>query len=303
MVLIGCGATAVCLNYFYNESGGRLVPHRQLNLPGEGALIIILNDMSILTATELGQSFGADDLFSGISVELAAKDRVGLVGPNGVGKTTLLLILSGLREPTTGTVQRARDLTLGYLQQEAVLAFANRHHTIYEEMLSVFAELRRQEQQLRQLEAAMANGDVSESLFDEYGQLQELYEHAGGYQYQIDIKRVLLGLGFAEAQWQTPLSHLSGGQKTRVLLGRLLLEKPDLLILDEPTNHLDAAALEWLEQTLRRWEGALVVVSHDRYFLDRIINQVWEMRRNKMRTYRGNYSAYVQQRQEAWERE
>ena len=259
--------------------------------------------MSILTAKELGQSFGANDLFSNINLEVAARDRVGLVGPNGVGKTTLLLILAGLREPTNGSVQRARDMTLGYLQQEAVLTFANRRHTIYEEMLSVFAGLREQERQLREMEAAMAAGDAPETLFDNYGRLQELYEHGGGYQYQIDIKRVLLGLGFPEEQWQMPLAHLSGGQKTRVLLGRLLLEKPDLLILDEPTNHLDMVALEWLEQTLRQWEGALLIVSHDRYFLDRIVNQVWEMRRDEMRTYRGNYSAYVRQRQEAWERE
>jgi ATP-binding cassette subfamily F protein 3 len=259
--------------------------------------------MSILTANDLGQSFGADDLFSSINLELAARDRVGLVGPNGVGKTTLLLILAGLHEPSAGIVQRARDLTLGYLQQEAVLTFANHNHTIYEEMLSVFAGLRQQESQLQEMEAAMAAGDVSETLFEEYGRLQERYEHGGGYQYQIDIKRVLLGLGFPEEQWQMPLAHLSGGQKTRVLLGRLLLEKPDLLILDEPTNHLDMVALEWLEQTLRQWEGALLIVSHDRYFLDRIVNQVWEMRHNEMRTYRGNYSAYVRQRQEAWERE
>jgi ATP-binding cassette subfamily F protein 3 len=258
--------------------------------------------MSILTANDLGQSFGADDLFSSINLELAARDRVGLVGPNGVGKTTLLLILAGLHEPSAGIVQRARDLTLGYLQQEAVLTFANHNHTIYEEMLSVFAGLRQQESQLQEMEAAMAAGDVSETLFEEYGRLQERYEHGGGYQYQIDIKRVLLGLGFPEEQWQMPLAHLSGGQKTRVLLGRLLLEKPDLLILDEPTNHLDMVALEWLEQTLRQWEGALLIVSHDRYFLDRIVNQVWEMRHNEMRTYRGNYSAYVRQRQEAWER-
>ncbi len=261
--------------------------------------------MAILTANNLGQIFGADELFSGIDVELQPKDRVGLVGPNGVGKTTLLLILAGLQEAAAGEVHRQKELTLGYLRQEAVLTFAGQDNTIYEEMLTVFSRLREQEQAMRQMEAAMAGGDASEELLEEYGRLQEQYEHAGGYQYQVDIKRVLLGLGFEQSQWETPLPYLSGGQKTRVLLGRLLLEKPDLLILDEPTNHLDVAAIEWLENILRQWAGALILVSHDRYFLDKIINRVWEMSgvSRGIKQYRGNYTAYVTQRQMAWERE
>ena len=133
--------------------------------------------------------------------------------------------------------------------------------------------------------------------------MQEQFELAGGYSYQVEIKRVLQGLGFPPQEWDTPLLHLSGGQKTRVLLGRLLLEKPDLLILDEPTNHLDIAAVEWLERTLRSWAGALIIVSHDRYFLDSVVSQVWEMNRSHLTAYRGNYSNFVRQRQEAWERE
>ncbi|MEJ2748514.1 MAG: ABC-F family ATP-binding cassette domain-containing protein, partial [Anaerolineae bacterium] len=265
--------------------------------------------MVILSATELSQSFGANDIFSGVQLQLEAKERVGLVGPNGCGKTTLLLILAGLHEPTTGSVERRDELSLGYLRQEAVLTFAgqdadgSRPTTIYEEMLTVFADLRQQEAAMRRLETVMSNGNMAEEVLGEYGRIQDQYELQGGYQYQHDIKRVLLGLGFPQEEWETPLTHLSGGQKTRLLLGRLLLEKPDLLILDEPTNHLDVAAIEWLEQTLHRWEGALIIVSHDRYFLDRIVNRVWELGPAGLKNYRGNYTAYVRQRQADWERE
>lgn len=259
--------------------------------------------MVILQANELAHSFGADDLFEDVSVMLHAKERVGLVGPNGVGKTTLLLILAGLLEPTAGTVKRDDDLTLGYLRQEALLTFAGQDNTVYEEMLSVFADLRGQEVRLRELEAKMEAGEMGEAVLDEYGRIQTLYEHGGGYDYQHDIKRVLQGLGFEQEQWDVPLAHLSGGQKTRVLLGRLLLEKPDLLILDEPTNHLDTSAIEWLEKTLRTWEGSLLIVSHDRYFLDRVVNQVWAMNQYGVRSYKGNYSTYVQQREIEWQHE
>jgi ATP-binding cassette subfamily F protein 3 len=259
--------------------------------------------MAILSAKNLAQSFGAFDLFSDVSFQLAAKDHVGLVGPNGVGKTSLLLILAGLTEPTEGVVHRARDLTLGYLRQEAVLTFAGQDNTVYEEMLTVFDEVRQMETALRQIEAMMAAGNTDQKLFDRYGRLQELYEHKGGYDYQVDIKRVLLGLGFPQEEWNTPLTHLSGGQKTRLLLGRLLLEKPDLLILDEPTNHLDVTAVEWLEQTLRQWPGALIIVSHDRYFLDKIVTHVWEMLPGRFKSFRGNYSSYVRQREEELARE
>ncbi len=267
------------------------------------ALPIIILGMIILSAADLSQSFGADDIFSGISLQLKRKERVGLVGPNGSGKTTLLLILAGLHDPTNGIVDRAVDLSLGYLQQEAALTFAGQDNTVYEEMLTVFDDLQSVEAEMRRLEGVMSGGEITEGGLAEYGRLQDQYELNGGYQYQHDIKRVLLGLGFPQDEWETPLTHLSGGQKTRLLLGRLLLEKPDLLILDEPTNHLDVAAIEWLEQTLRRWEGALIIVSHDRYFLDRIVNRVWEMRKEGLKSYRGNYTAYVRQRQADWERE
>lgn len=257
--------------------------------------------MSILTTTSISQSFGAVDLFSGIDLRLEEKERVGLVGANGCGKTTLLRILAGAQPPTSGNVTIAPHLAVGYLQQEAALTFANRAHSIYAEMLAVFNSLHEKETKMRELEAAMSMGDMT--VMEEYGRLQEAYEHGGGYQYPHDIKRVLLGLGFPEDEWQTPLSHLSGGQQTRLSLGRLLLEKPELLILDEPTNHLDTATIEWLESTLQKWSGALIVVSHDRYFLDRVINRTWAMGDGSIRTYRGNYSAYAQQRREAEARE
>ena len=262
--------------------------------------------MPILSATALHHAYGADDLFDEVSVAVEARDRVALVGPNGVGKTTLLLALAGLLEPSGGTVERADGLTLGYLRQEAALTFAGRENTVYGEMLTVFAELHRREAEMAALEAALTEA-YSPELLETYGEAQAAFEAAGGYQYHNDIKRVLQGLGFPPAEWDTPLLHLSGGQKTRVLLGRLLLEQPALLIMDEPTNHLDIAAIEWLEGTLRRWEGALILVSHDRYFLNRVVNRVWELAPEsggpaKLHAYRGNYDAYVRQRQDAWER-
>jgi ATP-binding cassette subfamily F protein 3 len=168
-------------------------------------------------------------------------------------------------------------------------------------MLAVFATLKLEESRLREMEADMAGGSISDEFLEKYGQALEKFEHAGGYDYEVRIRQVLQGLGFDEESWQLPLKHLSGGQKTRLLLARLLLEKPDLLILDEPTNHLDVEAIEWLEGTLRIWDGAILLVSHDRYFLDRVVNNIWEMGRNYLVAYRGNYSAYLNQRQELWE--
>jgi ATP-binding cassette, subfamily F, member 3 len=256
--------------------------------------------MAILTASSLSQSFGAMTVFSGVSVGIPRDGKIGLVGPNGVGKTTLLLILAGLAKSSTGSVHWARGSRLGYLPQEAAQAFAGQAHTVFDEMLSVFADLRREEASLREMEEAMAGGSDTEELFARYSQVLEQFELAGGYDYETRIKQVLEGLGFSRENWNLPLPHLSGGQKTRVLLARLLLEKPDLLILDEPTNHLDVGAIEWLEGTLKVWDGAILLVSHDRYFLNKVVNTVWEMNSSGVESYRGNYNAYVQQRQERW---
>ena len=257
--------------------------------------------MSILTAENLGVSFGAFDLFRGISLTVPNDGKIGLIGPNGIGKTTLMLLLAGITPPTTGQVHLARSRRIGYLRQEAVDAFADHENTVYAEMLTAFDDLLAQQARLHELEACMSSGDYDEALLETYGRLQAAFEHAGGYDYDLRIQQTLDGLGLGKATWEMPLGHLSGGQKTRALLARLLLEKPDLLILDEPTNHLDIAAVEWLEHALESWEGAVLVVSHDRYFLDNTVNTIWEMTRSGIAEFSGNYSAYLLQRQERYE--
>lgn len=258
--------------------------------------------MSILTAYNLTQTFGHHTIFQGISAKIEHGSKIGLVGPNGVGKTSLLRILSGLDKPADGGANRASGIRLGYLHQEAVDAFASRDHTVYDEMLTIFAPLRALEKRMASIEARMASGELTDELFAEYSDLQAAYEHQGGYTYETRIEQVLQGLHFDAADWQVPLKYLSGGQKTRALLARLLLEEPDLLMLDEPTNHLDVQAIAWLETMLQQWAGALLVVSHDRYFLDSVVSTIWEMNATEIEVYRGNYSAYTRQRAERWAR-
>jgi ATP-binding cassette, subfamily F, member 3 len=257
--------------------------------------------MSILNADNLGLSFGAFDLFRGITVTVANDSKIGLIGPNGIGKTSLLLILAGINQATEGKVHLARGKRLGYLRQEAIETFADRSNTVYEEMQTVFAELHEQQARLHEMESQMTTGDYGETLLEEYGRLQEAFTQAGGYEIDVHIQQTLEGLGLSKQHWTMPLNHLSGGQKTRALLARLLLEKPDLLMLDEPTNHLDIEAVEWLEHTLGEWEGAVLIVSHDRFFMDNTVNTIWEMSRNGIETYAGGYSSYLMQRQERWE--
>ncbi|NOZ29401.1 MAG: ABC-F family ATP-binding cassette domain-containing protein [Chloroflexi bacterium] len=266
--------------------------------------------MSILIARDLAKSYGALDVFQNVQLRIEHGDRIGLVGPNGQGKTTLLKIMAGLEPPTAGSVTHARALRIGYLPQDPPPAGSR---TLYADLLEIFHDLRRQAETLRALERQMeATTDEAEleRLLARYGDLQARFELAGGYDYELRIRRVLSGLGFSESEYHQPLAHLSGGQRTRALLARLLLEEPDLLLLDEPTNHLDLAAVEWLEETLLQWKGSLVVVAHDRYFLDRVATRIWEMARGRVTTYRGNYSQYVvlraehleQQRRE-WEKQ
>jgi ATP-binding cassette subfamily F protein 3 len=255
--------------------------------------------MSLITAQNLAKSFGARDIFSGISLSIPYHARIAIIGPNGIGKTTLLRILTQEEEPSKGIVSHARSLTIGHLAQEAGLDSAN---TLWEECLLPFHGLREQEAELQRLEHAMADADQAERLLEKYGRLQSEFEHQGGYTYIHRIQQVLSGLGFTPDEYQAPLLRLSGGERTRALLARLLLSEPDLLILDEPTNHLDIAAVEWLEGYLRQWEGATLIVSHDRYFLDQVVDTIWEMSHSGFEIYHGNYSAYIMQRTERWER-
>jgi ATP-binding cassette subfamily F protein 3 len=254
--------------------------------------------MPLLTATNLSKAFGANDIFTGLTFSIPERARIAIVGPNGIGKTTLLRILAGLDEPSSGTVHRARSLHLGYLPQEATQISGG---TLWEYCLGGFTPLLKQAEQLQALALAMQAPDVDPKVVTQYGAVLSSFEQAGGYTYPTRIKQTLAGLSFEASDYERPLVQLSGGQRTRAMLARLLLESPDLLLLDEPTNHLDISAVEWLEATLQDWSGAVLIVSHDRYFLDQTAKQIWEMT-PALEMYRGNYTAYLGQRQERYAR-
>jgi len=255
--------------------------------------------MSLLTTVNLAKSYGPDDIFSGIAVSIPRRARIGLVGTNGVGKTTLLRILIGEEAPSEGSVQKAKQLKIGYLPQESVL---DSSQTLWDECRTAMGYLEKMQHQLGAMEAAMADGIAGEDVLKRYSSLQDVFERKGGYTYENKIERTLTGLGFEKGDYQKPLNILSGGQRTRAVLVRLLLSDPDLLLLDEPTNHLDIQAMEWLEGYLRAWDGAVVLVSHDRYFLDHTVNMIWEMT-PAMEIYHGNYSTYLTQREARYERQ
>jgi len=257
--------------------------------------------MAVLSANNVAKSFGANDIFSGVTVEIPHGAKIALVGPNGAGKTTLLEVLIKREEPTAGTVSHMKGLTIGYLPQRPHLDGAR---SLWDEMMTAFADLRAREARLHDLahEMSEAEGDALDAIMARYGELEQAFERDGGYTYETRARQVLQGLGFSADDYDMPLAHLSGGQKTRALLARLLLESPDLLVLDEPTNHLDINAVEWLENFLKTWDGALLVVSHDRYFMDHVISTIWEMEWGRVEVYRGNYSHYVQQREARHER-
>lgn len=257
--------------------------------------------MAVVTGHNLAKSFGAEDIFSGITVSIPQGARIAMVGPNGSGKTTLLNLLARRDDPTEGTVSHAKSIRIGILPQEADLALVT-DRTLWDEMLLAFADLLAQEERLNQLADALANSPDNPELLDAFGAAQMRFENASGYTYTTRINQVLGGLGFEREEFPQPVNQLSGGQKTRALLARLLLESPDLLILDEPTNHLDLQAIEWLEKWLKTFEGALLIVSHDRYFMDAVATRIWELTHGHLLEYSGNYSHYTQQREERWAR-
>src|SRR5579885_1442432 len=257
--------------------------------------------MSIAVIEHLSKFFGAELIFSGVSFRVEAHDRIGLVGPNGAGKTTLLNLLAGKLQPDEGSVSYERGISTGYLPQ---IADFHPSRTLYEEMLTVFAQVHAWEDELAALATQMSDPalleqpDAYNAVLERYAELQTKLEHAGGYTIEPSVRRVLDGLGFTREQQAAPATHLSGGQQTRAALGKLLLQEPDLLLLDEPTNHLDLAALEWLEGYLTSWHGSVIVVSHDRYFLDRVTTRTIEIANQRAEVYPGNYTKYVQLRAE-----
>ena len=255
--------------------------------------------MSLLVANHISKNYGDLDVLENVSVRIEFGDRIGLVGPNGAGKTSLLKALGRIDTSFSGELFVAQETRIGYLSQDPPPA-GNR--TLYEDLKDVFTELLAEGEQLRRLEARMTDPAQSdkelEGLLTRYGQQQEAFERAGGYAIDQRIRFVLTGLGLQESLWHAPLAHLSGGQRTRACLGRLLLEEPDLLFLDEPTNHLDVRSMSWLEGVLLDWKGALIVVSHDRYFLDTVATRIWDLAHRRVETYRGNYSHYRQQRED-----
>lgn len=233
-----------------------------------------------------------NQVLKNVSFHIEDHEKAAIVGINGAGKTTLLRIIVGEMTPDDGQVVLAKDKTLGYLAQNSTV---DTSHTIYEELLSVKADLLRLEEKIRECENNMkhADGDALEDLMKQYTSLTHAFETGGGYLYRSELVGVLKGLGFTEDEFSKPVATLSGGQKTRVALGRLLLQNPDLIILDEPTNHLDMNSIAWLETYLLNYKGAVLIVSHDRYFLDRIAGKVIEIDQSKATTFMGNYSDYA----------
>ena len=250
--------------------------------------------MILLQANQIARYFGADTLFENLHLEVASKARIGLVGRNGAGKSTLLKIIANIEAPDAGQVIKNKQATLGYLAQDTGL---DSTETIWNEMLKAFDKVRQMEARMRDVEVAIGETPESDSryasLLKEYDQLQHDFNDQNGYGYENEIRSVLHGFKFDESFYDKEISTLSGGQKTRLALARMLLVKPDILILDEPTNHLDIETLAWLEDYLQGYSGALLIVSHDRYFLDRVVNEIYEISRHKIRHYTGNYSRYL----------
>ena len=249
--------------------------------------------MIILQANKIERSFAGEVLFDNINLQVDERDRIALVGKNGAGKSTLLKILVGEEEPTSGEINKKKEISLSYLAQDSRFESEN---TIYDEMLHVFDDLRRTEQQLRQMELEMGekSGEDLDKLMLDYDRLSENFRQAGGFTYEADIRAILNGFKFDESMWQMKIAELSGGQNTRLALSKMLLEKPNLLVLDEPTNHLDIETIAWLENYLVNYSGALIIVSHDRYFLDKVATITLDLTKHSLDRYVGNYSRFVE---------
>ncbi|MFS9331299.1 ABC-F family ATP-binding cassette domain-containing protein [Streptococcus mitis] len=249
--------------------------------------------MIILQANKIERSFAGEVLFDNINLQVDERDRIALVGKNGAGKSTLLKILVGEEEPTSGEINKKKDISLSYLAQDSRFESEN---TIYDEMLHVFDDLRRTEKQLRLMELEMGekSGEDLDKLMSDYDRLSENFRQAGGFTYEADIRAILNGFKFDESMWQMKIAELSGGQNTRLALAKMLLEKPNLLVLDEPTNHLDIETIAWLENYLVNYSGALIIVSHDRYFLDKVATITLDLTKHSLDRYVGNYSRFVE---------
>lgn len=262
--------------------------------------------MILLQVQNISKSFGAKSVLSNIKLELQTNDRVAIVGRNGAGKSTLLKIISNQMSHDEGSIMIPKGVTFGYLEQHTGL---QSELTLWEEMMSVFSELLDMEKKIRNLEKQLSDEAVYsdevkfEKASSEYDRLRILFEERGGYKIEADVRGILHGLNFPEEMHHMSIDSLSGGQKTRLALGKLLLQSPDILILDEPTNHLDIDTLTWLEQYLQNYKGSILIVSHDRYFLDKVVNYVYEINHHKCKKYHGNYSAYIVTKEEEMARE
>ncbi|EHH6118758.1 ATP-binding cassette domain-containing protein [Listeria monocytogenes] len=256
--------------------------------------------MILLQVQQISKFFGAEVILDNIKLEVKTGDRIALVGRNGAGKSTLLKIIAGKMSYDGGTISKPKSVEIGYLAQNTGLESSK---TIWDEMLSVFDSLRKMEADLRKLELRLGEPELYndpekyQALMTDYDTLQHTFKEIGGYTYEAEIRSVLNGLRFYPEDYEVEIASLSGGQKTRLALAKLLLAKQDILVLDEPTNHLDIETLAWLETYLQNYHGSLLIVSHDRYFLDKVVNQVYEISRTKIDHYKGNYSSFVSQKQ------
>lgn len=255
--------------------------------------------MILLQTNDVERRFGADVLFHNINLQIQEHGRTALVGRNGAGKTTLLKMIAGITSPDEGTISKAKDLSIGYLAQDQGLDSQN---NIWTELDTVFADLHKEEQAIHDLEKQLATLDATSGQYsrvmEQYDRLQGDFKKRGGFEYESRMRGILTGFGFGEEYYDTPVNALSGGQKTKLALAKILLQAPNLLILDEPTNHLDMNVLAWLEDYLKSYQGALLVVSHDRYFLDHVVKDVYDLDNRTLRHYTGNYTQFVQHKQE-----